>query len=246
MKYGIICAMNEEFIELEKIITDKKTETILSREFISGKINGNEVVAVVSRIGKVAAAVTTTILIETFKVDTILFCGIAGGIGSNVKIGDIIIANGCVQHDFYLSDNDIFRIPLLNISNIPCDEKLALKSKKAAEDFSLKARDDAQIKSFLDSINVLSQNVYVGIIASGDQFISSKEKKDWIKEHIDGVLCAEMEGAAVAQVCYEAGVPCSIIRVISDCADDEADVSFDKFVNAASLFSKGILLEFFK
>jgi len=245
MKYGIICAMNEEFIELEKIITDKKAQSCLSREFISGKINGNEVVSVVSRIGKVAAAVTTAILIEKYNVDAIVFCGIAGSIGDNVKIGDIIIANSCVQHDFYLSDNDIFRIPILNISNIPCDKLLTEKCKKAAEVFSKKARENTEICEFLDSINVSSQSVFTGVIASGDQFISSKDKKNWIKEHIDGVLCAEMEGAAVAQVCFEAGIPCSVIRVISDCADDEADVSFDKFVTAASLFSKGILSEFF-
>ena len=246
MVYGIICAMPEEFGVLEKEIKQKSSQTLFGREFMSGKIGETDVVAVVSRIGKVAASVTTSLLIDRFKVDSIVFCGIAGGLLDGIKIGDIVISTGCVQHDFYLADNDIFRIPLLNISNIPCDKELCEKCKAAAIRFAEKSRDDAEISTFFDSIGIDLPKVYSGIIASGDQFISDGERKDWIKSHIDGVACVEMEGAAVAQVCFEAGVPCAVIRVISDGADADADVNFDKFVNAASLFSKGILTELLK
>ncbi len=246
MKYGIICAMNEEFGVLEKEISNKKSSTILGREFIEGTIGEHKIVAVVSRIGKVAAAVTTAVLIENFRVDKIIFCGIAGGLGDEIKIGDIIIGTSCVQHDFYLADDDIFRIPILNISNIPCDEALSQKCKSAAESFCKKATEISEIKEFFDEVNISSPSVHTGVIASGDQFISSSVKKKWIKDNVEGVMCAEMEGAAVAQVCYEAGIGCAVIRVISDCADDDADVSFEKFVGASSLFSRGILLEFFK
>ena len=245
MKYGIICAMPEEFGKLENEIKKAQTKTVCGRDFISGYINETEVVAVVSRIGKVAAAVTTTILIDRFNVDAVLFCGIAGGLGDNIKIGDIVIGSGCVQHDFYLSDNDMFRIPLLNISNIPCDVAISEKSYAAAKEFCKKCKNNNEICEFFDSVGVTEPSVHTGIIASGDQFISDSGKKAWIKEKIEGVQCVEMEGAAVAQVCFEASVPCSVIRVISDGADDNADFSFEKFVSAASLYSIGIITEFF-
>lgn len=246
MTYGIICAMPEEFGVVEDLITGKKITKLFSRDFIEGKINSNNIVATISRIGKVAAAMTTTLMIEHFKVDKIIFCGIAGGLSDNINIGDIVIGSSCVQHDFYLSDNDIFRIPLLNISSIPCDKELSYALKNAATDFSLNADNDIELKNFFDSANIKKPDVFTGVIASGDQFISSSAKKNWIKEKIENVLCVEMEGAAVAQVCYEAGIPCGIVRVISDGADENADVSFDDFVSAASLYSKGILKEFFK
>lgn len=245
MVYGIICAMPQEFGVLEKEIKEKSSQTLFGREFMSGKIGKNSVVAVVSRIGKVAAAVTTALLIEKFKVDCVLFCGIAGGLLDGIKIGDIVIGTGCVQHDFYLADNDIFRIPLLNISNIPCDEKLCEKCKAAALKFVEKAHEDAEIAAFYKSVGIEKPSVYSAVIASGDQFISDGARKEWIKQNVEGVGCVEMEGAAVAQACFEAGVPCAVIRVISDGADADADVNFDKFVDAASLFSRGILKEFF-
>lgn len=246
MVYGIICAMPQEFGVLEKEIKQKSSQTLFGREFMSGKIGENDVVAVVSRIGKVAAAVTTALLIDRFKVDCIVFCGIAGGLLDGIKIGDIVIGTGCVQHDFYLADNDIFRIPLLNISNIPCDEALSEKCKAAAVKFAENSHEDSEIAAFYKSVGITQPSVHSGIIASGDQFISSAERKDWIKSHIEGVACVEMEGAAVAQACFEASIPCAIIRIISDGADADADVNFDKFVDAASLFSKGILTELLK
>ena len=244
MTYAILCAMDEEFGILENEITDKEIIEIYSRRFIKGKINGQNVVAVVSRIGKVAAAFTTAILIEKFKVDSIIFCGIAGGIGEDVNIGDIVVGTGCVQHDFYLSDTDFFRIPLLNISNIPCDKALSEKCITACKEFC-ESDKSQELKEFFKSANITAPKLHTGIIASGDQFISSDEKRLWIKENIENVMCCEMEGAAVAQAAYEAGVPCAVIRVISDSADGDAEVSFDKFVSAASLYSCEIVKKLF-
>lgn len=245
MVYGILCAMDEEFGILENEIAEKEVTEIYSRRFISGKINGQRVVAAVSRIGKVAAAFTTAVLIEKFKVDCLIFCGIAGGLGDNVKIGDIVVGTGCVQHDFYLSDTDFFRIPLLNISNIPCDKALSEKCLSAASEFC-KGEKTKEITGFFASVNVKEPKVHTGIIASGDQFISSDQKRLWLKENIENVMCCEMEGAAVAQAAFEAGVPCAVIRVISDSADGDAEVSFDKFVSAASLYSSAIIKNLFK
>ncbi len=245
MKYAIICAMPEEFGLLGEMIEEKQVYNIYDRDFIAGKINGKEVVAVVSRIGKVAAAITTTILIDRFNVDSVLFFGIAGGLGGKISIGDIAIGTACVQHDFYLSENDIFRIPLLNVSSIPCDGELQKQCKNACVRFALTADKDDEIKKFFDEISISMPRIFSGVIASGDQFINNPEKKRWLEENIDDAICCEMEGAAVAQACYEAGVDFSIIRVISDTADENADISFDKFVNAASLYTCGIVKEFF-
>lgn len=245
MTYGIICAMQEEFGHLENLIENAEVKTVYGRDFISGKINGNSVVAVVSRIGKVAAAITTALLIDKFSVDAILFCGIAGGLKDDIKVGDIAIGTSCVQHDFYLADNDIFRIPLLNVTSIPCDSELSKKCVLAAESFAKKAREQKEICEFYDSMGINVPSVHTGVIASGDQFINKPEKKAWLKEKIENAVCCEMEGAAVAQACFEADVPFAIVRVISDSADDNADFSFDKFVGASSLFSQGIIKEFF-
>ena len=245
MTYGIICAMQEEFGHLENLIENAEIKTVYGRDFISGEINGNSVVAVVSRIGKVAAAITTALLIDKFSVDAIIFCGIAGGIKDNIKVGDIAIGTTCIQHDFYLADNDIFRIPLLNVSEIPCDKALSERCFSAAERFIKNARREKEICEFYDSIGIGTPSVHTGVIASGDQFINKPEKKAWLKEKIENAVCCEMEGAAVAQACFEADIPFAIIRVISDSADDNADFSFDKFVGASSLFSQGIIKEFF-
>lgn len=244
MVYGILCAMDEEFGILENEIAEKEVIECYSRRFIKGKIGKSEVVCAVSRIGKVAASFTTAILIEKFKVDAIVFCGIAGGLGNGVKIGDIVIGTECVQHDFYLSDTDFFRIPLLNISKIPCDRDLSEKCIKASDKFC-KGEKSKEITEFFASVNVNEPKVHTGIIASGDQFISSDDKRNWLKDNIEGVMCCEMEGAAVAQACFEANVPCAIIRVISDCADSDAEVSFDRFVSAASLYSSAIIKNLF-
>ena len=245
MKYGIICAMPEEFGHLGNLIENAETKTVYGRDFITGKINGNAVVAVVSRIGKVAAAITTALLIDKFSVDAIIFCGIAGGLKDEIKVGDIAIGTACVQHDFYLADNDIFRIPLLNVSSIPCDKELSERCISASERFIKTARDQKEINDFFSSIGIDTPSIHTGVIASGDQFINKPDKKAWLKEKIEDAVCCEMEGAAVAQACFEADVPFAIIRVISDSADDNADFSFDKFVGASSLFSQGIIKEFF-
>lgn len=245
MTYGIICAMQEEFGALAQQIENAKVTEVYGREFTSGEINGQSVVAVVSRIGKVAAAITTALLIDKFSVDAVVFCGIAGGLGDNIKVGDIVVGTSCVQHDMYISDDDFFRIPLLNITNIPCDAALTEKCIRAAERFSKTARSEKAISDFYDDMDIKTPTVYSGVIASGDQFINKPEKKMWLKANIDGALCCEMEGAAVAQACYEASIPCAVIRVISDGADENADFSFEKFVGAASLFSCGIVKEFF-
>ena len=245
MKYAIICAMQEEFGHLEEQIENASVTNVYGREFISGKINGNEVVAVVSRIGKVAAAITTAILIEKFSVDAVIFCGIAGGLGEGVKVGDIVIGSSCVQHDMYISDDDFFRIPLLNITNIPCDKELSERCLTVAKRFAKSARNEKEISDFYDDIGISTPSVHFGVIASGDQFINKAEKKNWLKENIENAMCCEMEGAAVAQACYEASIPCAVIRVISDGADDDADFSFEKFVGASSLFSIGLIKELF-
>ncbi len=245
MTYGIICAMQEEFGALAEQIENAQVMNLYGREFTSGSINGQKVVAVVSRIGKVAAAITTALLIDHFSVDAVIFCGIAGGLGDNVKIGDIVIGESCIQHDFYLSENDIFRIPLLDITNIPCDNALTERCIVAAENFAKTARSEKKISDFYDEMSIELPKVHSGVIASGDQFINDPDKKKWLKDNIDGALCCEMEGAAVAQACYEADIPCAIIRVISDGADENADFSFEQFVNASSLFSCGIIKEFF-
>ncbi len=246
MLYGIICAMPEEFGVLEAYIQNARKTHIAGREFIQGRLGNAEVVAVVSRIGKVAAAVTCTLLIDRFGVSSILFCGIAGSLKPQVKIGDIVVADQCVQHDFYLSDDDLFRIPIINKVELPCDPELSGRCSAACHRFLKTAAEKAELVSFWHDVNVKTPQVHIGAIASGDQFISGGERRDFICRHLPQALCVEMEGAAVAQVCFETSVPCAVIRVVSDGADSDAEISSDRFAAAASLYTGGILCALFE
>jgi adenosylhomocysteine nucleosidase len=240
MTIGIICAMDEEIALLRQDMQAAETKQIAGRTFESGTLYGQNVVLVMSRIGKVATAITTTLLIEQFHVHEILFAGTAGGIGPNVHVGDVVIADQSVQHDFSVDSEPTFRVPLINQSYFPSDPTLTQKAKKAAERYFAEELDIPN--EHLNEFGIKSPSVFVGTVASGDQFICDPAKKQWLLQHVENIQCVEMEGAAMAQVCYEYEIPYTIIRVISDSADHEAGFSFDSFIqNAARYVTRGCI-----
>ncbi len=247
MKLGIICAIEEEIRLIKEDINLKSTDTIANREFYCGELYGQDVVLVMSRIGKVAAALTTTILIEKFAVDTVIFMGVAGGISPELNVGDAVVADSSIQHDFIVPGRPLGQVPIINKSHFETDttyKKLALDSAKEYIEVQM-LKDIPQ--NYLQEFNITAPKVVSGVIASGDEFICTKEKNKWLYDNIKDCKCAEMEGAATAQVCYEYGVPYTLFRIISDSANDDAGVDFDSFVlNAASHFTKGVLKAFVK
>jgi adenosylhomocysteine nucleosidase len=212
------------------------------RRYHLGTLWGNDIVAVYSRIGKVAAATTATHLLADFKVDQILFTGVAGGLSSSVNVGDIVVGGDLYQHD--MDARPLFErhvIPLLGRSFLSTPQQLRGRCLIAAREFleldlSAVIRDDV-----LAAFKIDRPKVVVAGIASGDKFFSDQRDAQELAERLP-VACVEMEGAAVAQVCHEYGVDYAVIRTISDSANSTAHVDFGKFVSeVAANYSYGVI-----
>ncbi|MDD2285451.1 MAG: 5'-methylthioadenosine/adenosylhomocysteine nucleosidase [Paludibacter sp.] len=245
MRLGIIGAMPEE---LDLIIASVKNKEIIehgSRIFYKGLLFGQEVVVVFSRWGKVAAATTATSLIIEFQVDRIVFTGVAGGISPDVQIGDIVIAQRLFQHDMDAR-------PLMRRFEIPLTGKTSFEinlqdQKIMAEAVHKFLKEEKEFRKILAEQNIKTPKLIVGDIASGDLFISSPSMKDALIKNLPSVVCAEMEGAAVAQVCDDFSVPLAVVRVISDTADEKEAETYVGFINQhAGKYSLSILKEYIK
>ena len=212
MIIGIIGAMEEEVSKLKKAMTDAVEKEKAGMKFLSGKLYGKDVVVVRSGIGKVNAAICTQILIDEYKIDRVINTGVAGAINEDLDVGDIVISSDALYHDFDVTGfgYEVGIIPRMKISTFKADEELALKAKTLCE------MVNKDIKCF------------VGRVVSGDQFISTKEKKVWIKDKFNG-YCTEMEGCGIAHTAYLNNIPFVIIRAISDKADGSATVDYSEF-----------------
>ena len=232
--------MPEEIQSLLGVLQNVKITEKGMRSYYNGYLNGHELVVVFSRWGKVAAAVTATQLLNDFEVDEIIFTGVSGALDPSLKVGDIVIGNELYQHDMDTRPLfNRFEIPLLNKTGFSTKENPALE--QAAKLFTSSIKTHIP-KEKLAQFSIDRIQIQKGTIISGDQFVNSKEKVKELKTAIPNALCVEMEGAAVAQVCYEYGVAFSIIRVISDNANDDAPINFPEFTKAlACKYAKGIL-----
>ena len=241
---GIMAAMIEE---LECYLNESKDalkHSVAGREYYQLEINSKPVIVVLSGIGKVAAASTATTLIHKFGVSKIFFTGVAGSISEKASIGDLVVGENYAQHDLDASPFfPKYEIPLLGKKLIKaCDSEME-SVVKACQAFV------TNIEAYVDhndlkSLGLSKPKIVVGDIASGDQFIKSKEQSDEILNGLPSTVAVEMEGAAVAQVCYENDLPFCVLRTISDSANEEALVDFPKFIQkVSSRYSYGILKE---
>jgi adenosylhomocysteine nucleosidase len=211
---------------------------IANRDYHEGRLDGRETIVVFSHWGKVAAASTVTTLIERFGVEAVIFTGVAGAVSRSLNVGDVVIADQLIQHDFDASGTGLFprfELPLVGLSHIPVRPDLVQRARKAAVEFlsGWNPRDHGY---------ELSPTVHTGIIGSGDVFMADVERLGELEILIPGILAVEMEGAAVAQVCHEYDIPFAVIRTISDKADHTAGVDFLQFVNdIARYYSLGIV-----
>ncbi len=217
VKTGIIGAMDEEVNDLIQLLKDDHVSTIAQMEFHEGKLDGKDVVVVKCSVGKVNAAACTQILIDRFKVNRVINTGVAGSLDAEIDIGDIVVSTDAVQHDMDASPLGFARgeIPYSDQSVFPADEEMrksaVMAVKEAAPDI----------------------HVFEGRVCSGDQFIASHEQKEFLVSEFGG-MCCEMEGVAIAQVCYLNGTPFVIIRAISDKADDSEEMSYTEFMHGAA------------
>ena len=243
MLLGIMGAMPEEMDKIISTISNKEIVERGSRIYYRGELFGQEVVAVFSRWGKVAAATTATNLILDFNVDRIVFTGVAGAISPELNVGDVVIGQRLYQHDMDAR-------PLMRRFEIPLTGKTSYETPLQNVDTMAQAvhnflKNNKEFRKILADQQISNPKMLIGDIASGDLFISSSAMKQALGRNLPSVLCAEMEGAAVAQVCDDYGVPLIVVRVISDTADEEAHVSAIGFVNQhAGDYSLSILKEY--
>lgn len=241
-------AMPEEIGGVLQLLDITRQSTHAGRLYYEGEINHTKVVIVISGWGKVAAAATVATLIHKFNISQLVFTGVAGAIAPELKIGDIIIGSRLVQHDMdarpFIPQ---YEIPLLKKTFFDADPVLLSVASAAVNALLQNDNLHKMIGSdALQHFDITSPSVYTGDIASGDQFFSATEKKEQLRQALPGVLCVEMEGAAVAQVCYENDIPFTIIRTVSDAAGDDSHIDFAAFIEKiAGKYSAGIIKNIF-
>ena len=222
---GLIGAMEIEVNGLKERMQNTETETVAGICFYKGTIQGVPCVVARSGVGKVNAAVCAQIMILLYRTTVIINTGVAGGIGKGVSVGDVVISSGLVQHDMDTSavgDPKGF-ISGIDLITIPAVERLVHLTAEAAKD-------------------TYPSKVHTGIIATGDQFIGCSAQLKTIAEQFQAIAC-EMEGGSIAQVCHMSGVDFVVIRAISDNADEEAGISFERFAAEAAERSVRLLCE---
>lgn len=234
-RVAIVAAMPEELDALLKAMPPGEQVRRAGRVFWLSRWCGHEVVAVLSRIGKVATATTTTLLLTEFAVDRVLFTGVAGGLGEGVRVGDVVVADALMQHD--MDASPIFpryELPGLGLDRLWADRGLVTLAVQAANEVLAQADTHGLVQT--------APRVHQGLVLSGDVFVDTSAESEALRLALPGALAVEMEGAALAQVCHDFGVPFAVIRTISDRADDAAHVDFQRFVlEVASRYSLAVV-----
>jgi adenosylhomocysteine nucleosidase len=237
-----ITAILGAFDKEVKLLQDslKKPQTIQFRglTFMVGKLNGQEVVVAETGIGKANAAMTTALIIERFEPKQVIFTGIAGAIQEDLEPGDMVIADRTTYHDYFTVRSDLqpsrqTRNPISKESNptdFQGDTQLLAQAQKAATKVSF-------LKMCADCA---SPKVITGLVVTGDQFISSKKKVKQLRQDFNAAA-TEMEGATVAQVCFQLKVPCIVIRSMSDKADKHARKTMLNFATVAATNSANLV-----
>ena len=225
-KLAIMGAMQEEIEPLLAHFKDVNVVEYANNKFYEVSYNGLEIVIAYSKIGKVFASLTASTMIEKFGCDTLLFSGVAGGINPKLQIGDLIIADKLCQHDL---DITAFGHP----HGFVPGGKVFIETTKELRDVAIKVANENNLK------------VIEGTIATGDQFVHSTERKQFI-ENTFNADALEMEGASVAVVCDALNVPFFILRAISDTADMDAGFDFDEFLKSSAKNSADYLIKIVK
>ncbi|MEH7236116.1 5'-methylthioadenosine/S-adenosylhomocysteine nucleosidase [Bacillus sp. JJ1562] len=223
MKVAIIGAMDEEVAILREKIENRQETTVAGSVFYTGTMNGYDVILLKSGIGKVNAAISTTILLLQFKPDFVVNTGSAGGHLETLNVGDIVISSEVRHHDV---DVTAFNYEYGQVPGLPAafkaDEKLIELAEKSAE-------------------GITDIQVVTGLIATGDSFMNDPERVSFVSQKFGDLYAVEMEAAAVAQACHQFEVPFVVIRALSDIAGKESDVSFEQFLQTAAANSSKVV-----
>ena len=225
---AVVGAMEQEIELLRESMDNVKHVSFGKFSAYEGELAGKRMVLVLSGIGKVNAAVSTSWVIHQFAPDCVINTGSAGGLGKDLKVGDVVIGETVAHHDV---DVTAFGYVWGQVPQLPAvfasDSNLIRQVEKAAQVFEGAA-------------------VTQGLIVSGDRFVHSSEGVAEIRSHFPEVKAVEMEAAAIAQTCHQLEVPFVIIRAVSDSADEKADISFEEFLKTAAVSSAKMVTEIVK
>ena len=224
---GIIAAMDVEMKSLRSYMENTETEVISGIRFVRGTLEGRDVVTAVCGIGKVFAALCAQTMILHYQPQCIINTGVAGTLTDALTIGSIAVSSAVVQHDMDTSPlgDPVGLLSGINKVELPADRLLTGQLSACAKVMGIKTA--------------------TGVIASGDQFVASVERKAFIVEHFKAIAC-EMEGAAVGQVCYVNKVPFCVLRAISDSADGSSHMDYPTFVQMAAEQSVALMRRFMR
>lgn len=220
MKIGIIGAMPQEVEQLASLLNNKTISEIAGTTLYQGELKGHHIALMQSGIGKVAASIGTTLLLNQAQPDVVINTGSAGGVGGDLQVGDVVISTETLHHD---ADVTAFGYEKGQLPKCP-------------------ARFPSHPALVKSLAQMSSQKVAFGLIASGDSFIQGGEKLAQIKADFPEVLAVEMEAAAIAQTCHQFNVPFVVVRAISDNGNDEANMSFEEFLPIAAKASSEMIL----
>ena len=239
---AIVAALHDELASVLALMPDEHRKTVGGRDFWVGHLHGQAVVAVLSGIGKVAAATTATLLIERFGVSRIVFTGVAGGLDPEVRVGDVVVASQFLQHD--MDASPIFprhEVPGYGLSRFAADPELSGRLAGAVASV-LGNTGRFLSREAVVAFNLQAPRLHQGLVVSGDRFVATSTESAALQRELPDALAVEMEGAAFAQVCHDFGVPLAVVRTISDRADDAAHVDFPRFLReVASKYSGAII-----
>ncbi|AXI09528.1 5'-methylthioadenosine/S-adenosylhomocysteine nucleosidase [Oceanobacillus sp. 143] len=223
MTIGIIGAMDEEVALLLDNMTGKQEVSVANCLFVEGKLRGKDVVILKSGIGKVNAAMATTIMHERFTPSHVINTGSAGGFSEKLNVGDIVISTKVVHHDV---DVTAFKYEYGQVPGLP----------------AMYEADQSLVEKAIAAVKDLAINYEEGIIATGDSFMEDPERVAFVREKFPQMIASEMEAAAVAQVCYQYEKPFVIIRALSDIAGKASSISFDEFLDQAAKHAAQLIM----
>ncbi|WP_431238280.1 5'-methylthioadenosine/adenosylhomocysteine nucleosidase [Mycolicibacterium aichiense] len=243
MAIGLICAIPEELAHLRELLLDMVPVRAAHTEFVSGTLDGFDVVLASSGMGKVNSALVATVLADRFGCSPIIFSGVAGGLDPDLAVGDVVIADRVIQHDAGLIEND--RLQTYQAGHVPfinpvdrlgyhVDEDLLARVVDRLADFTLPALSEAA------GGGNRSAAIRFGMVLSGDQYLHCESTRERLHRDLGG-LAVEMEGGAVAQVADAFAVPWLVIRALSDLAGQDSRFDFLAFVDEVAAASVAIL-----
>lgn len=221
MRTLLICAMDSEADGFRAMLTERRDEEISSLVFSDGKLYGHPVTVVRCGVGKVNAALCAQTAILRYAPDVVINVGVGGGVGTGIVTGHVVVAKDTIQYDF-----DLTAIGEDDGKVSPCDDAVSRALYRAA-------------------CEVLPEgHASFGRIATGDRFVGDSETSARLRDHYGALVC-EMEGGAVAQVCAVNGVPCAVLRAVSDNANEQSEVDFPTFLASAVSDTEKIMAAYF-